>query len=440
MSLLTKYKRYLSNISWIMFEKIFTMGITFFVTILIARYLEPEKFGILSYSISLVAIFTVAGHLGLSGLIVKELLKNEKRRNETLGTTFILKSIGSAIGFVTLIFFAIFTEDTNSIEFLILIVASFSLLIQPLKMIDFWFQSYLQSKYISLSNIISVIITSIYKMLLVFFSGTLLFFAFANVIQVFISVIIIVFFYINLSDVSIKSWYFSKLRAKELLSQGWMIFLGAIFSIIYLKIDQIMLKWIAGNEEVGVYAVASTLSEAWYFVPVAIVTSFYPKLIQLRDSNKELYLEKLQKLFTFLFLLALIVAIFVTYFSDIIILTFFGERYVNSVSILTVHIWAAIFIFMRAAFSRWILIENELMFSLLTQGFGALTNVMLNYFLIPHWGGIGAAVATLISYAFASYISLLFYSKTRSIFLMMTNSIISPIILPIKYIKGKFND
>lgn len=113
----------------------------------------------------------------------------------------------------------------------------------------------------------------------------------------------------------------------------------------------------------------------------------------------------------------------VSFTAEYIIDIFFGDVYIKSSSVLVIHIWAAIFIFMRAAFSKWILIESVLVFSLITQGSGAVLNVLLNYFLIPKYGVVGAAYATLASYAMASFISLIFYKKTRPVFFMMCKSL-----------------
>lgn len=433
----TRYKQYLSNSSWIMAEKILNMGIAFFVTIFVARYLGPEQFGILSYAISLVALFASAGHMGLGGLVVREIVKRPDQRAETLGTTFGLKFLGFLIGFLLLIVFAFLTEEIGSTGFWVMIIVASSMLFQSSSVISFWFEAHVQAKYSSIANTLAVLMSSALKIALVFSGTGLLLFAFASVVQAAVIAVILVVFYHRFANISLSEWKVSFQRAKELLSQGWVIFLGSIFAVVYLKIDQIMLKWLVGAEEVGVYAVAASLSEAWYFVPVAIVASFFPRLIKLRESNEAQYSLRLQQLFDLLFILALIVAIAVTLFSKPIILLFFGEAYRDSAMILTIHIWAALFIFMRALFSKWILIEDALMFSLITQGFGALANVGFNLLLIPHYGGEGAAIATLISYAMASYVSLLFYKKSRPIFWMMSRAMIAPVRYPLVYLKGK---
>lgn len=416
-------KKYLDNSFWIMGDRFISLGIGFLISVVIARYLGPKGFGIYSYVLSLVSLFAVAGHMGLSGLVVREIIKKPDERGLILGTTFILKLTGMSIGYLGLLIYASINEGIHSVEFLLIAVAGSTLILSCFDVIDYWFQSFVQARYVSIANLLGLSVSSISKLIFVFFGLGLTFFILANIFQTLIISMTLLFFYLIKSDLQLKNWSFSWSKAKELLSQGWLVYLGSIFAILNLKIDQVMLKWYQGAEEVGIYAVAAQLSEAWYFIPTAIIASFFPKLIKLRNKDFEMYQVRLQQLFNALFLIALAVAIAVSFGGKLLISTFFGIEYVASSSILVVHIWAAIFVFMRALFSRWILIEDALVFSLLTQGFGAVVNVVLNYFWINQYGGMGAAYATLISYACSSFIALAFYRKTRPIFWMMCKAI-----------------
>lgn len=234
------------------------------------------------------------------------------------------------------------------------------------------------------------------------------------------------------ADIRLGDWRFSAAQAKNLLSQGWIIYLASFFAVIYLKIDQVMLRWLTSPSEVGLYAVAARLSEVWYFVPAAIVASVFPKLIELKDADEARYTHRLQQLFDGLALLGMLIALLVTLLAPWILPWIFGSDYAGSVGILVIHTWASVFIFMRAALSRWILIENVLVFSLLTQGLGALSNVALNYILIPIYGGSGAAWATLISYAIASFFAVMLYRRTRPVFVLMLKALCAPVRYPLK--------
>lgn len=404
-------------------DKVTSIGVGFLVTVVVARYLGPEDFGIFSYAISVAALFAAAGHMGLSGLVVREIVKNPEERGVVLGTTLALKFIGMLLGYFSLLGYAALYEGFASIEFKVLAIAGAVLLFRPFDIVDFWFQAFVKARYVTIARLTGLLAGSVLKISFVALGLSVFFFVAANLFQAVIVAMALLVMYGLKSELKISSWTFCWSKAKELFSQGWVIYLGSIFAVIYLKVDQVMLRWFEGSESVGIYAVAAQLSEAWYFVPAAIVASFFPKLIKLREESEAQFNKRLQQLFDLLFILAACVALIMTLLSEWLILLFFGEHYAESASILVIHIWAAIFIFMRAAFSKWILIQNALIFSLITQGLGAFVNVVLNYFLIPEFGAQGAAYATLISYAFASFFSLAIYSKTRPVFVMMAKSL-----------------
>ncbi|MEA2018495.1 MAG: flippase [Campylobacterota bacterium] len=434
-----EFSKYFKNTSWMLVEKVYKLGTILFINILIARYLGPEQFGYLAYVISLVALFAVTTHMGLSALVVKELVSTPAKSGEVLATVFYIKLLGAVLGFSILIAINLLTEELFSLNFLVLLIISLSIFFKPFEVIDFWFIANVQAKYTAIVNTISLMITSLFQVVFVLISMSLVWFSLANFLQSFLVAIIFIYFFYKKIKLSASKLNFSLEKAKYLLSKSWMIMLGGLFAIIYLKIDQIMLKWMIGNESVGVYAIASSLSEVWYFLPTIIVTSLFPKIIEMKNSFSVNYHQRLQQLFDLLFVIAFVLAILVSIFANDVILFLYGQEYALAGQILSIHIWAGVFIFMRALFSKWIIIEDMLMFSLITQGFGALTNIILNFILIPKYGAYGAAFATLFSYAIASYVVLVFYTKTREVFWMMSKAIISPIRYPILLIKAKVN-
>lgn len=426
-AIFNKLKLYLFNASWMMAERLLNISIGFITAVLLARYLGPEQFGILAYAISMTAIFASAGHMGLAGLVVREVVRHPEKVPETLGTTFMLKLSGMLIGYALIVLYTFGFEEIGGTEFWMLLIVASAIFFQTFDVVEYWFQSQVQAKYPAIAKSTSLLMAAGFKVLLVLSGAGVVAFAFAHTLQFMLAAVILAVLYKGTTRASLTTWKASLAKAKELLSQGWIIYLGSIFAVIYMKIDQVMLKWMVGAEEVGVYAVAAQLSEAWYFLPTAIVASFFPKLIKLHAADSALFNKRFQQLFDVLFVLAIVVAVLVSVVAGPLISLLFGDEYQNSASILTIHIWAGVFIFMRALFSRWILIEGALMFSLITQGLGALANIGLNMLLIPRYGGEGAAMATLISYGVASYAALLVHPKTRPVFYMMTKSFFSPI-------------
>ena len=119
------------------------------------------------------------------------------------------------------------------------------------------------------------------------------------------------------------------------------------------------------------------------------------------------------RIFDVLLLIALSLAIPITFLARPLVTLLYGESYIAAAPILTIHIWAGLFAFMRQLFSRWLILEGLLKYSFFSHAFGAVVNVILNLLLIPRFGGTGSAVATLCSYATSSYLALFLTRDTR---------------------------
>jgi O-antigen/teichoic acid export membrane protein len=147
-----RFRPYLRNTGWIVAEKLLVMALGFLVTVLVARYLGPGDFGILAYATSLAALFGVAGHLGLQGLVVRELVKKPALRAETLGTTAVLKFVGVVVGYLALLAYATLYEGVASQAFYLIAIAGAALLFTPLNVIDHWFNAFVQARYVSVAR------------------------------------------------------------------------------------------------------------------------------------------------------------------------------------------------------------------------------------------------------------------------------------------------
>jgi len=135
---------------------------------------------------------------------------------------------------------------------------------------------------------------------------------------------------------------------------------------------------------------------------------------------------RLQQIFDVMLLSSLGIMIPIIFIGAFSIPLIFGDVYGPASSILIVHVLAMPFIFMGTAFVRWIVVEKLTRFFLFSQGAGIVVNGVLNLILIPILGGVGAAIATVISYAIALYLILAFHPQTRPIFAMMSFSLFAP--------------
>ncbi len=165
------------------------------------------------------------------------------------------------------------------------------------------------------------------------------------------------------------------------------------------------------------------MSEAWYGIGVIICNSLFPAIINAKKISKKLYYARIQNLFRLLIIIAYLLSISVYLLSDNIILTFYGEEYINAASVLSIHIFSVIFVYLGVSSGRWIISENKTILNLYRTVSGMIMNILLNYFLIEKYGIVGAAYASLFSYIYAYYIFDIFITDMRKIFILKTKSL-----------------
>ncbi len=397
------------------------MVVGLFVGVWVARYLGPERFGLLSYAMAFVGLFVSISTLGLDGIVIRELVKDENKRDKLIGTAFWLKLAG---GFVVLLFLAAAVNLTSNDAYtnlLVFIIAS-ATVFQSFNVIDLYFQAKVLSKYVVFANIISLAISSIVKIVLIIIEAPLIAFAWTILFDSLVLAIGLVYFYLQ-NHLSFKDWNIEKSTAINLLKDSWPLILSGMVVAFYMRIDQVMIKEMMGASAVGQYAAAVRLSEAWYFIPMVVTSSLFPAIINAKKQSEELYYTRLQKLYDFMVWMAVAIALPMTFLSDWVVKLLFGGEYIEAGSVLMIHVWTGLFVSLGVARGKWLLIENLQKYSIIYLGVGLISNVIANYYFIKIYGINGAAYATLLANGLGTIVTPFFIRKTRISFFMMIRSI-----------------
>jgi len=301
-------------------------------------------------------------------------------------------------------------------------IISGTIVLQSLDVIRFWFESQIKSKYVVISQNLAFLFVSGIKVTLLVQQASLVWFVWAILLEAMLAAAGFLYYY-RRSNEKVSEWSFSLPEARGLLRDSWPLILSGLAVSIYMRIDQVMLGSMLGDVAVGNYSAAVKISEIWYFIPAVISVSTYPTLIELKKQSAEKYLSRFQQLFRLMVYITLPVAIFVSFFSSHLVRLLYGVQYLDAAKILSVHIWTGIFVFWGVAGSYFYIIENLAKLTFYRSLYGAVLNVLLNLILIPLWGGMGAAIATLIAQSVQAYFSEVFNASTRRIFRMKTNAL-----------------
>jgi len=415
------FKKYFKNTSWLFTEKIFRLLLSFFVSILVIRYLGPKEFGLLSYAISIFGLFSALSVLGLENITIRELVRNPEQRHYLLGSVFILRLVGGGATLVLIAFTLLISKEDYSTSLLILIIST-SVIFQSFNVIDYYFRAEVKARYSVYVQIASVLITSAIKILLLILKAPLIYFAAVISVEFIIAAIgfIMVYRYFGFK---LSVGRFQKKLAVRLLKDSWPLILSGVAVSIYMKIDQVMIKNILNTEQVGYYAAAVRLSEAWYFIPIALSNSLFPAIVNAKQVSEEFYNNRMQKLYDILAWMAIAIAVPVSFFSKEIINIIFGIEFQSGAPVLAIHIWAGVAVFLGVANTQYLINENFTKLSFFRTFIGMIFNVGLNFLLIPLYGIVGAAIATLVSYTLVT-ISIIFFKKTSNQVLMILKSML----------------
>ncbi|MEC4988575.1 MAG: flippase [Oscillatoria sp. PMC 1068.18] len=415
-------RKLIGNTFWLFSEKIFQMGLGLLVGVWVARYLGPEDFGIFNYALAIVWLFDPVAKLGLDEIVVRDLARAQTDNNETLGTSFVLKISASIVtAFLAFLTIYLLRPEDRQLQILVAIMAAGSIF-RSAEIVELWFRSQVQAKYVVWARNIAYIFSNLIKVILIKINAPVVAFAAATFAEYSLAAIGMVIVY-QITKNLIQAWRFSVSRAKSLIKDSWPLILSGIVIMIYMRIDQIMLGQMIGDEAVGLYSAAVKISEMWYFVPIAIVNSVFPSIVQAKEIGETVYYGRIQKLFNLMSVISYSVAIPITFLSGFIITLIYGNNYAEAGEILTIHIWAGVFVTLGVARSTWLTTENLMKFSAATTAVGAVINIILNSLFIGTYGAVGAAWATVVSQVFASYLAGAFYPQTRRIFWSQTKAI-----------------
>ena len=372
------------------------MIIGFVLSVISARYLGPNDYGIVTYVESYVAFATSLCSLGINSIIIKKIVIFKNRENELFGTAIILRLIASALSSISIVMILAVVSNFSSLYVTVAILEVIKLVFQAIEVLKFWYLYKLESKKTSIIYTIAYVLTALYKLFLLATGKDIVWFAFSLSLDYII--ISILLFIIFKKDTKFKL-SFSRKIAFDLLKDGWHFIVSGLMIAIYSQTDKIMLKHFFDETYVSYYSVALTITSVVSFVLIAIIDSASSIIIDLSKDEQNRYKceRKIKQLYCFVFWFSISWSLVVFILSDYIIKLLYGPSYLESVLTLRILIWELAFSYLGTARNVWILINNKEKYVKHLALSGALINVILNFLLIPIMNSAGAALATLLS-------------------------------------------
>lgn len=414
-------RRYAVNTSWLFAEQMLRMVAGLLVGIWVARYLGPGQFGLFSYVAAFAALFGSIAKLGLDSIVVRELVRFPEQRLAYLATAFWLKIVGATLMLCAIAIAMQFTSSDHTTKLYIFIIACGSVF-QSFEVIDFYFQSKVLSKFVSICKLIQLFISSLIKLYLIFSGAGLFWF----VMVIFVDQLTLaVTLYLSYRYQKIDTLFggFNRSVAENLLRDSWPLMLSGLVTMIYMRFDQIMIKEMLGDRALGIYSAATRLSEIWYFIPVLVTASVFPSIVNAKKTSEGNYIKRIINILKLLVWVSIAFALFTMAFGQWLIVTLYGVDFHDAGKVLLIHAFGGIFVTMGVVSGSWYLSEGLQKYVFYRTALGSIINIILNLILIPEYGVIGAAIAAVLTQAVAALFFDLIMKKTRVMFFIKLKSI-----------------
>lgn len=418
-------KKIVFNSSWMMAQNIYSMIIGIFVTAIVSRFYGPEGYGTINYVIAFVGIFSGLAVFGTNHIAIKDFTQKKYPKEKVFGTILIIRIIFSLIVFVVsqTIMFIIFPND-HTLQ-IITLLFNIKTVVSCFDIITYYANSKINNKLISKLKIVSLTIFSVLKVLCVILQLNIVFLAGTYLVEAVIYSLLLLLSKNKIdSNDKFGKLIFDKVYAKEVIKQSKYYALASIMVTIYLKIDQVMLGSMLPNKEiVGIYSAAVVIAEMWVFIPNAIISTIKPLIISYKEESKEKYLFNLQKLYYIISIINFIFVALMILFGKLAIYILYGNKYITAYIPMCIILVGITFGVLGNIHYIWMICEKKEKYSTFYSFFGCFSNIIINALLIPKYGMIGAAIATLISQIMSNVVAFLFFKDAKILSKMLLKSL-----------------
>lgn len=399
------------NAFWLIGAKVYHVAVNLVVSLLMARYLGPSNYGLINYAASFTAMFTAVCTLGINGILVNELIR-DNRNGLLIGSSIGMRLLSSLCSVITIVALAYALNPDEPTTVWVVLIYSTTLIFQSVDSINCWYQANLESKVTAKISAAGYTVAAIYKVWLLLTQKNVIWFAASHAVEYALVAILL------LNAYRIHAGRGQRLRfaldaGRTILSKSYHFILSGMMVAVYGQMDRIMLKSMIDETSVGYYSAAVTITSMWPFILSAIIDSAKPVILEKHGCDRQTFDRYLIRLYGAIMYISFAAALGITLLSGPIIVLLYGEAYLGARGALCILCWDTAFSYLGVARSVWMVPNGKQKYEKYIAGSGAVCNLILNAVMIPVWGVNGAAIATLVTQIFTNFIVGFFFRDIR---------------------------
>lgn len=384
------------NTLWILGSSAFGRGFLFLFYIFLARVLGKEQFGQYSFAYTFVVLWGFLMDWGFSTIITKRIARDKGGGQSLFHDLFAKELIASVIFLVLAISSLIVLNIEAELKVLIGLMLLGMVLDAYLKFFCGVYRAFEAMKYESVLVVIQKVLFVLLSTLFILIGWPLYSLGISFLLSYIVSVGISVEVLRKRFKISMVARGMA-LSDKATWKEGFSLCMVAFFTFVYFRIDILMLKYFHGDTQVGLYNAAYTLIQGLMLIPMAFLTATFPSFSKGWFSDVPKLQKDYQKSFSLFLELAFFIFLFGFLWADRIIFMLYTDVYQASAVNLRLLLIALLFIFPNYVLTQLMVATDSQDRYAFFAICCAFINVGLNFFFIPIYKGMGAAVATIIT-------------------------------------------
>lgn len=397
----------LKNTFWLTFAKV--LGSLFRAVLLVisARLLGAEEFGYFSLAMSFVMFFSFLPEFGLTSVLIREVGQKKEEKKILIASAFFTLILLSIIALLFIFGLKGIILKPERAKALVLIL-SLMLIFDIFR--EFFYSLFRVSEEMekqAFSHVLTNFAILIFGFLLLWQKPTAFSLAFAYTIGVFFGLILTIWL---LRKELAYVWQKIQLKlVPYFLKASWPIGLANFIFLLLTYLDTLMLGWFRSISEVGWYQVAVRGQHFLLLFPAALAISIFPALVKSEEKAISLKLKKSMPLALWL-AFPIVFGVFLV--AEEVVVFLFGAEFLVAAFPFKILTLTILFQFPVLLLLNY-LIASDLRKALLKYDLLTLLfNFLLNLILIPEFGFLGAALATLLS-VFLLFVFLVFFLQAK---------------------------
>ncbi|MBN1274307.1 MAG: flippase [Candidatus Aminicenantes bacterium] len=379
------------NASFLSAGTLLSQVIGFVGFLFIVRLFGPERYGVYATVLAFVMFFHLFAFNGLAKIIVREGSKDLDFFPRVLEKTFGLRMAFVLLALVLCIGVSFFTKYPQGTKVLIIIFST--------EIIYFGLDSFLGSIYQTLEKMQYMAYFSLLMRFLVAALSIVFLYLGAGVAVILAVNLLSKFLVLSLnyfwSRTLIRFRFQPRVILDSAILKATVVFsLMGFVNTLAVKIDVLMVTFLSGARDVGLYSAAHELGREGLIFRNIMAVAFFPVAVKFFKANK----LKIKTLFLYafgLFILVLAGSLVVSFFSIDLVTLFFKKEYVISGKILRVLIFYLPFTFFSLPLTTSLQATHNENILLAVYCLTAVTNIPLNLVLYYRFGLMGIAYSTL---------------------------------------------